>query len=210
MLIWNLVSFEAPGPSDAMATSAYSALIFDICQFGRYFIQPPKVPQTAMVVGVSSFLFCSAKPAFWINEMGQDGLVLLTWLPDKFRVSWHFGSFNIDFQDGSHGGYIWFTIRMILAILICTSPQYFRWGFESIGLSIKEKKIEIDLQDGGRGGHLGLPIVLTLAIFDLQVISILSIKFRVHLPFGLSRKSKKNIFSTWRLGDRLGFPIGTI
>ena len=27
MFIWNLVSFEAPGPSDSQATSAYSALI---------------------------------------------------------------------------------------------------------------------------------------------------------------------------------------
>ena len=27
VFIWNLVSFETPGPSDAQATSAYSALI---------------------------------------------------------------------------------------------------------------------------------------------------------------------------------------
>ena len=27
VFIWNLVSFEAPGPFDAQATSAYSALI---------------------------------------------------------------------------------------------------------------------------------------------------------------------------------------
>ena len=31
VFIWNLVSFEAPRPSDAQATSAYSALIILIC-----------------------------------------------------------------------------------------------------------------------------------------------------------------------------------
>ena len=45
--------------------------------------------------------------------------------------------------------------------------------FESIGLSV-QKKFNIDFQDGG---HLGFPIRRILATADLQVTSILPMKF---------------------------------
>ena len=48
--------------------------------------------------------------------------------------------------------------------------------FESIGLSVQEKKLNIDFQDGG---HLGFLIRTILAIFDLQVTLMLPTKFRV-------------------------------
>ena len=50
-------------------------------------------------------------------------------------------------------------------------------SFESIDLSVQEKKFNIDLQDGG---HLKFPIRMTLATVDLQVTSILPMKFRVN------------------------------
>ena len=46
--------------------------------------------------------------------------------------------------------------------------------FESIGLSVLEKKFNIEFQDGC---HLGFPIRMILATFDLRVISILPMKF---------------------------------
>ena len=51
--------------------------------------------------------------------------------------------------------------------------------FESIGLSVQEKKLNIDFQDGGHGGHLGFRIRTILALFDLQITLMLPIKFRV-------------------------------
>ena len=46
-------------------------------------------------------------------------------------------------------------------------------SFESIGLSVQEKKRKIDFQDGSHLGHLVFPIGKILAIFDLQVTSML-------------------------------------
>ena len=60
------------------------------------------------------------------------------------------------------------------------SPNY-QTGFESIGLSVQEKKFNIDFQDGD---NLVSSIRPILAIFDLQVTSILPMKFRVNWPFG--------------------------
>ena len=45
---------------------------------------------------------------------------------------------------------------------------------ESIGLLVQEKKFNIDFQDSG---HLVFQIRMILATFDLQVTSILPIKF---------------------------------
>ena len=45
---------------------------------------------------------------------------------------------------------------------------------ESSGLSVQEKKFNIDFQDGG---HFGFPVRIILATFDLQVTSILPMKF---------------------------------
>ena len=59
------------------------------------------------------------------------------------------------------------------------SPDY-QTSFESIDLSVQEKNFNIDFQDGG---HLGFPIRKILATFDLEVTSILPMKFRVNWPF---------------------------
>ena len=59
------------------------------------------------------------------------------------------------------------------------SPDY-QTSFESIGLSVEEKNFNIDFQDGG---HLGFPIRIILATFDLQVTSLLPMKFQVNWPF---------------------------
>ena len=50
------------------------------------------------------------------------------------------------------------------------SPDY-QTNFESVGLSVQEKKFNIDFQD------LGFPIRKILATFDLQVTLILPMKF---------------------------------
>ena len=59
--------------------------------------------------------------------------------------------------------------------------------FESAGLSVQEKKFNIDFQDGG---HLGFPLRTILATFELQVTSILPIKFPVNCFFGLGEKGQ--------------------
>ena len=61
--------------------------------------------------------------------------------------------------------------------LIYKSLQYFLPSFQSIGLSVQEKRLKIDYQDGSHGGHLGVPIGMILASFDLQFAPILPIKF---------------------------------
>ena len=55
----------------------------------------------------------------------------------KFQVNWSFGSgedAKIDFQDGHHG------IRTILAIFDLLVASMLPPSFESIGLSVQEKK----------------------------------------------------------------------
>ena len=60
------------------------------------------------------------------------------------------------------------------------SPDY-QTGFESVGLSVYEKNFNICFQDGG---HLRFPIRMILATFDVHVMSIFPMKFRVNLPYG--------------------------
>ena len=48
---------------------------------------------------------------------------------------------------------------------------------------LKKKKMEKDFQDGSRCCNVGFPIRKILAIFDIQVIPIIPIKFRVNWPF---------------------------
>ena len=60
------------------------------------------------------------------------------------------------------------------------SPDY-QTSFESVGLSVQEKRFNTDFQDGS---HLGFPIRIILASFDLQVTLILPMKFQVYWPFG--------------------------
>ena len=63
-------------------------------------------------------------------------------------------------------------------------------SFESIGLSVQEKKRKIDFQDGVHGGRHGYLIRLILAIFYLQVTPMLPTKFRVSWPFGSGAEAK--------------------
>ena len=53
------------------------------------------------------------------------------------------------------------------------SPHY-QTSLKSFGRSVQEKKFSIDFQNGG---HFGLPVRRILATFDLQVTSILPMKF---------------------------------
>ena len=70
--------------------------------------------------------------------------------------------------------------------------------FESIGLSVQEKKSKIDFQDGGHRGHLGYPIGIILTCFDLQVTRKLPTECNVNWSFG-SREEAQNEISKWRL-----------
>ena len=89
---------------------------------------------------------------------------------------------------------------------IYKSPWCFLPCFESIGLSVQEKKWKIDLQDGR---HLGFPIRMILGIFDLQVIPMLPTTFWVNWPFGSGKEAKKE-FQYGCHGDDFEFPIETI
>ena len=93
-----------------------------------------------------------------------------------------------------------------LRFLIYKSPWCFLPSFESIGLSVQEKKWKIDFQDSRHGGHLGFPIRTILALFDLQVTLMPPIKFWANWPFG--SEDVKNRFSRCPHGSLLGFLIG--
>ena len=68
--------------------------------------------------------------------------------------------------------------------------------FESVGLSVQEKKQQIYFQDGLHGSHLGFPIRKILAILNLQITSKLPSQVGVNWPFS-SGKTVKNRFSRW-------------
>ena len=57
----------------------------------------------------------------------------------------------------------------------------YQTSFESIGLSVQEKKFNIGIQDGH---HFEFPIKMILPTFDVQVTSILPMKFQINWPFG--------------------------
>ena len=78
-------------------------------------------------------------------------------------------------------------------------------SFESICLSIQDRKLKIDFQNGSRGGHLGFPIGTILAIFDLQFAPILPVKFRVNWPFRSREEIKKNTFKMAAVAAILDF-----
>ena len=77
--------------------------------------------------------------------------------------------------------------------LICKSTWYILLSFESLGLSVHEKKLKINFQDDG---HLVHPIGTILAFCDLQVILILPTKFKVNWSFA-STEEFQNRFSRW-------------
>ena len=85
---------------------------------------------------------------------------------------------------------------MILATVDLQVTSIPPMNFESIALSVQEKKFKTDFQDGRHGHNLGFPIVTIWAIFHLQVTPMLLTKFRVNWPFS-SEEEGKNRFSRW-------------
>ena len=67
-------------------------------------------------------------------------------------------------------------------------------------------RFNIDFSDGS---YFGFPIRMILATFDLQVNSILPMKFQVNCPFGSGEKVQ-NRFSIGLLGRPFGFLIRMI
>ena len=59
-------------------------------------------------------------------------------------------------------------------------PDY-QTSYESVGLSVQEKKFNTDFQGGG---HFGFQIRMILAAYDLHVTAILPMEFRVNWPLG--------------------------
>ena len=98
------------------------------------------------------------------------------------------GKYNKHKQDGSNFG---FPIRMILATVDLQVTSILPMNFESVALSVQEKKCKTDFQDGR---NLWFPIAMIWAIFYLQVNPVLPTKFRVNWPFSSEEKGK-NRFS---------------
>ena len=103
------------------------------------------------------------------------------------------GKYNKHKQDGSH---LRFPIRMILATVELQVTSILPMNFESISLSVQEKKFKTDFQDGRHGPNLGFPIATIWANFYLQVSPMLPTKFQVNWPFS-SEEEGKNRFSRW-------------
>ena len=79
---------------------------------------------------------------------------------------------------------------MILATVDLQVNSILPMNFESIVLSVQEKKFKTDFQDGRHGRNLGFPNATFWASFDLQVTPMLPTKFLVNLPFS-SEEGKK-------------------
>ena len=104
------------------------------------------------------------------------------------------GKYNKHKQDGSHLG---FPIRIILATVDLQVTSILPMNFESITLSVQEKKFKTDFQDGRHGRNLGFPIATIWAFFFyLQVTPMLPTKLRVNMHFS-SEEEGKNRFSRW-------------
>ena len=119
-------------------------------------------------------------------------------LPNKIQVNWPVGSGEevknrFSRWRPQQPSWILDQNNFSFVFFIYKSPQCFLPNFKSIGLSV-QKKLKIDFQDGG---HLGFPIRTILAIFDVQVTTMLPIKFQVNWPF-CSGEEAKNKFSRWR------------
>ena len=65
------------------------------------------------------------------------------------------GKYNKHKHNGSHLG---FPIRMILAAVDLQVTLILPMNFESIALSVQEKKFKTDFQDGRHSCNLGFPI----------------------------------------------------
>ena len=65
------------------------------------------------------------------------------------------GKYNKHKGDSSH---LRFAIRMILATVDLQVTSILPINFESIALSVQEKKFKTDFQDGRHGHNLGFPV----------------------------------------------------
>ena len=77
---------------------------------------------------------------------------------------------------------IWISDRNDCSYFYLHRTPIFPTKFRVNWSSVQEKKRKIDFQDGGHGDHLAFSIGTILVIFDLQVSSILFIKFLVDWP----------------------------
>ena len=114
------------------------------------------------------------------------------------------GKYNKHEQDGSHLG---FPIRMILATVALQVTLILPMNFESIALSIQEKKFKTDFQDSRHGRNLGFPIATICGIFFIyKSPGCFQPSF---MSTGLSVQKKKGKID-FQDGRHLGFPTGTI
>ena len=72
---------------------------------------------------------------------GQDGPVSLTWLPDKFQVNWPFGSKEVQYRF-SRWRPSWISNQNDFSYFSSTSHLDTSWSFGSIGLLVKDKKVQ--------------------------------------------------------------------
>ena len=86
----------------------------------------------------------------------MNSVILHLQVPKQFRVNWHFGSgeVKIDFKMAPMVTILDFQSNLSSKSHLNTSNE----GFESIGLSVKEKNYKIYFQDSVHGSHLGFPI----------------------------------------------------
>ena len=103
------------------------------------------------------------------------------------------GKYNKHKQDGSHLG---FPIRMILATVDLQVTSIPPINFESIVLSVQEKKFKTDFQDGHMAAIWDFLSQRFELFFYLQVTLMLPTKFRVNWPFS-SEEEGKDRFSRW-------------
>ena len=142
---------------------------------------------------------------FWISDWNDFTYFFLDLqvtpvLPTKLsQLAFLFGRRSAtDFQDGGRGGHLCFQIRTTLANFDSTSHPSTLPSFESVCLSVQEKKHKIDFQNGRYSGDLGLSIGTILARFALQVTLILPTKFWANWTFGSGEEAQSS-FSRWRL-----------
>ena len=112
------------------------------------------------------------------------------------------GKYNEHKQDGSHLG---FPIRMILATVDLQVTSILPINFESVVLSVQEKKFKTDFQDGHHGRNLGFSIA-NLVFFIYKSPQCFLPSFE---SIGLSVQKKKGKID-FQDGRHLGFLTGRI
>ena len=139
---------------------------------------------------------CSTSLSFTSCCAGGDLLYRSLKLVIKIRVDCPFGSGEViqkGFLNGGHSDHLGVRIGRILVIFIFVPILPIKFWL-NLSFSFRRKKLNIDVQNGG---HLIFSIGTMLAIFDLQVILILPIKFWVTWPFG-SGEEAQNRFLRWQ------------